>query len=116
VIVGEPDILVLDEPTVGLDPVLRRDLWALFHALADGGRCVLVSSHVMDEATRCDRLLLLHEGRILADATPEGLLTRAGAPDAESAFLALIDAAEVAANDGGPHRRPGGPFFRRGRQ
>ena len=116
VIVGEPDILVLDEPTVGLDPVLRRDLWALFHALADGGRCVLVSSHVMDEATRCDRLLLLHEGRILADASPDGLLTQAGAPDAESAFLALIDAAEVAANDVGPHRRPGGPFFRRGRQ
>jgi ABC-2 type transport system ATP-binding protein len=116
VIVGEPDILVLDEPTVGLDPVLRRDLWALFHALADGGRCVLVSSHVMDEATRCDRLLLLHEGRILADASPDGLLTQAGAPDAESAFLALIDAAEVAANDVGPRRRPGGPFFRRGRQ
>jgi len=61
-------------------------------------------------------LLLLHEGRILADATPEGLLTQAGALDAESAFLALIDAAAVAANDGGRHRRPGGPFFRRGRQ
>jgi len=116
VIVGEPEVLVLDEPTVGLDPVLRRDLWALFHALAEGGRCVLVSSHVMDEATRCDRLLLLHEGRILADATPQGLLTRAGAPDAESAFLALIDAAEAAADQDRRHERPGGPFFRRGQQ
>ncbi len=63
-------MLVLDEPTVGLDPVLRRDLWALFHRLADAGTAVLVSSHVMDEAERCDRLLLMREGRIIADGTP----------------------------------------------
>ena len=62
---------MLDEPTVGLDPVLRRDLWALFHRLADGGAAVFVSSHVMDEAERCDRLLLMREGRIIADGTPD---------------------------------------------
>ena len=90
-LVGSPELLVLDEPTVGLDPVLRRDLWALFHRLATGGTTLLVSSHVMDEATRCDRLLLLREGHLLADDTPEGLLARTGAPDAEHAFLALIE-------------------------
>jgi ABC-2 type transport system ATP-binding protein len=91
---GDPDVLVLDEPTVGLDPVLRRDLWTLFRQLAHEGRCLLVSSHVMDEASRCDRLLLLHEGRILADTTPDELLRRTGAPDADAAFLSLIDAAD----------------------
>ena len=90
-LVGDPDLLVLDEPTVGLDPVLRRDLWRLFHELAAGGTTLLVSSHVMDEATRCDRLLLLREGRILADETPAGLLERTGEPDAEAAFLHLIE-------------------------
>ena len=90
-LVGSPELLVLDEPTVGLDPVLRRDLWDLFHRLADGGTTLVVSSHVMDEATRCDRLLLLREGRILADETPDGLLARTGTADAEQAFLALID-------------------------
>ena len=95
-LVGAPELLVLDEPTVGLDPVLRRDLWALFHRLADDGTTLLVSSHVMDEATRCDRLLLLREGHLLADDTPDGLLARTGAPDAERAFLALIEN-EVAA-------------------
>ena len=95
-LVGSPEILILDEPTVGLDPVLRRDLWVLFHRLATDGTTLLVSSHVMDEATRCDRLLLLREGRLLADETPDGLLARTGAPDAEHAFLALIEK-EVAA-------------------
>ena len=90
-LVGDPDLLVLDEPTVGLDPVLRRDLWRLFHDLAAGGTSLLVSSHVMDEATRCDRLLLLREGRVLADETPAGLLERTGQPDAESAFLSLVE-------------------------
>jgi ABC-2 type transport system ATP-binding protein len=93
-LVGRPELLVLDEPTVGLDPVLRRDLWALFHRLADAGTTLLVSSHVMDEATRCDRLLLLRAGRILADDTPDGLLRRTGAADAEQAFLTLIEAAQ----------------------
>jgi ABC-2 type transport system ATP-binding protein len=90
-LVGSPELLVLDEPTVGLDPVLRRDLWALFRRLADDGTTLLVSSHVMDEATRCDRLLLLREGRLLADDSPQGLLARTGAPDAEQAFFALIE-------------------------
>jgi ABC-2 type transport system ATP-binding protein len=91
-LLGRPDVLVLDEPTVGLDPVLRRDLWALFRHLAERGHSLVVSSHVMDEATRCDRLVLLREGQVLADVTPEGLLARTGAADADAAFLALIDA------------------------
>ena len=93
-LVGEPELLVLDEPTVGLDPVLRRDLWRLFHQLAAAGTSMLVSSHVMDEATRCERLLLLREGRLLADESLPALLERTGAADAETAFLSLIDAAE----------------------
>lgn len=93
-LVGDPELLVLDEPTVGLDPVLRRDLWDLFRRLAhEEGRTLFVSSHVMDEATRCDRLLLLREGVILSDSTLPELLERTGAPDAEQAFLALVDAA-----------------------
>lgn len=90
-LVGEPDLLVLDEPTVGLDPVLRRDLWRLFEGLAATGVTLLVSSHVLDEASRCDRLLLLREGRLLADDTPAGLLERTGAQDAEGAFLHLVE-------------------------
>ena len=93
-LLGDPELLVLDEPTVGLDPVLRRDLWNLFRRLAhEEGRTLLVSSHVMDEATRCDRLLLLREGRILSDSTLPELLDRTGAPDAEQAFLTLVDRA-----------------------
>ena len=96
-LVGEPELLVLDEPTVGLDPVLRRDLWYLFKRLAAQGRSLLVSSHVMDEASRCDRLILLREGEVLADDTLPELLGRTGAADAEGAFLSLIDRAEEAA-------------------
>jgi ABC-2 type transport system ATP-binding protein len=96
-LLGEPDLLVLDEPTVGLDPVLRRDLWALFRRLADAGRTLLVSSHVMDEASRCDRLLLLRDGRLVADDTLPELLRRTRTPDIESAFLALAERQEVAA-------------------
>jgi ABC-2 type transport system ATP-binding protein len=91
-LVGRPTLLVLDEPTVGLDPVLRRDLWNLFRQLAERGHSLVVSSHVMDEATRCDRLVLLREGQVLADCTPDELLARTGAADADAAFLALIDA------------------------
>ncbi len=94
-LVGRPTLLVLDEPTVGLDPVLRRDLWNLFRALAAQGHSLVVSSHVMDEATRCDRLVLLREGVVLADVTPEDLLRSTGAPDADAAFLALIDEADT---------------------
>jgi ABC-2 type transport system ATP-binding protein len=90
-LLGEPDVLVLDEPTVGLDPVLRRDLWDAFHRLADGGAALLVSSHVMDEADRCDELLLLREGRLLATGTPAELRARTGADDLDSAFLRLVE-------------------------
>lgn len=90
-LLGSPELLVLDEPTVGLDPVLRRDLWELFHRLADSGATLLVSSHVMDEASRCDRLLLLRDGHLLADGTPQSLLETTGQPDIEHAFLALVE-------------------------
>ena len=89
-LLGSPELLVLDEPTVGLDPVLRRDLWALFHRLAAEGTSLLVSSHVMDEAARCDRLLLMRSGEILADDSPAGLLAATGTTDIEAAFLSLI--------------------------
>jgi ABC-2 type transport system ATP-binding protein len=92
-LLGSPELLVLDEPTVGLDPVLRRDLWELFHGLAAGGRTLLVSSHVMDEADRCDSLLLLREGRLLAAATPRELRTQTGAEQLDEAFLRLVDEA-----------------------
>src|SRR3954454_18858465 len=92
-LLGSPDLLVLDEPTVGLDPVLRRDLWKLFHDLADAGAALLVSSHVMDEAERCDQLLLMREGAILAHDTPEAIKQHAGATDIESAFLSIVEAA-----------------------
>jgi ABC-2 type transport system ATP-binding protein len=91
-LLNTPDLLVLDEPTVGLDPVLRRDLWALFHRLAEHGAAVFVSSHVMDEADRCDRLLLMREGRVIADDTPAHIREKTRTDDIESAFLALVDA------------------------
>ncbi|MFE9098352.1 ABC transporter ATP-binding protein [Streptomyces sp. NPDC007264] len=98
-LLGTPELLVLDEPTVGLDPVLRRDLWNLFHTIAaDRGATLLVSSHVMDEAERCHRLLLMREGEILADDTPDALRTRTGAETVEGAFLHLVD--EAAAKSG----------------
>ena len=102
-LVGNPEILVLDEPTVGLDPVLRRELWTLFRGQAAQGRTVLVSSHVMDEATRCDRLVLIRAGEILADCTLPQLLARTGADDAEGAFLALVDAADRGERAGDGH-------------
>ncbi|WP_221359402.1 ABC transporter ATP-binding protein [Streptomyces beigongshangae] len=102
-LLGTPELLVLDEPTVGLDPVLRRDLWQLFHAIAaDRGATLLVSSHVMDEAERCHHLLLMREGRILAGGTsrpeaggdtPDALRTRTGTDTVEAAFLHLVDEA-----------------------
>ena len=92
-LLGSPEVLVLDEPTVGLDPLLRRDLWHLFHQLADRGVTLIVSSHVMDEAQRCRRLLLLREGRIIFDAAPADLLANTHTSDFESAVVALIEAA-----------------------
>ncbi|MFJ4644417.1 ABC transporter ATP-binding protein [Streptomyces bobili] len=93
-LLGAPELLVLDEPTVGLDPVLRRDLWHLFHEIAASrGTTLLVSSHVMDEAERCHRLLLMREGEILADGTPDELRARTATDTVEAAFLHLVDAA-----------------------
>jgi ABC-2 type transport system ATP-binding protein len=96
-LLGGPDLLVLDEPTVGLDPVLRRDLWDVFHRLTGEGKTLLVSSHVMDEADRCDHLLLLREGRLLATGTSAELRARTGTDRLDEAFLRLIDEAVVAA-------------------
>jgi ABC-2 type transport system ATP-binding protein len=93
-LLGRPELLVLDEPTVGLDPVLRRDLWALFHRLADDGATLLVSSHVMDEAARCDRLLLMRDGELVAQTTPHELRERTHEDDMEAAFLRLIEERE----------------------
>jgi ABC-2 type transport system ATP-binding protein len=92
-LLGEPEVLILDEPTVGQDPVLRRDLWNSFHSLADDGATLLVSSHVMDEADRCDQLLLLRGGEILATGTPDELRERTGTRDLDEAFLKLIEQA-----------------------
>jgi ABC-2 type transport system ATP-binding protein len=90
-LLGKPELLVLDEPTVGLDPLLRRDLWRLFHELAAGGTTLIVSSHVMDEADRCDSLLLLRGGRLLARATPAELRARTGERELDAAFLRLVE-------------------------
>ncbi|MDT7539899.1 MAG: type transport system ATP-binding protein [Actinomycetota bacterium] len=89
-LLGRPRLLVLDEPTVGLDPVLRQELWLLFAELAASGVTLLVSSHVMDEAGRCDRLLLMREGALIADDTPAAILERTASADLEQAFLRLV--------------------------
>ncbi|MFK3982163.1 ABC transporter ATP-binding protein [Micromonospora sp. NPDC050397] len=94
-IVGEPELVILDEPTVGQDPVLRAELWDRFHAMASGGTTLVVSSHVMDEAARCDRLLLIREGRLIAEDTPTGVRANAGTDDLEEAFLRLIRRSEA---------------------
>lgn len=97
-LLGTPELIVLDEPTVGLDPVLRVELWTLFRSIAETGTTMLVSSHVMDEALRCDRLLLMREGRIIADTTPGDLLASTGKTDAEEAFLVMIEREDAAAS------------------
>jgi ABC-2 type transport system ATP-binding protein len=89
-LLGSPELLVLDEPTVGFDPVLREHLWALFHQLAAQGTTLIVSSHVMDEAARCTRLLLMREGVLLADDSPDALRAETGQQDLEQAFLHLV--------------------------
>jgi ABC-2 type transport system ATP-binding protein len=91
-LLGKPELLILDEPTVGLDPVLRRDLWQTFRELAGQGSALLVSSHVMDEAERCDELVLMRDGRVLAQGSPQGLLEQTGARSVEGAFLQLVEA------------------------
>jgi ABC-2 type transport system ATP-binding protein len=89
-LLGHSRLLVLDEPTVGLDPLLRGELWDLFHRLAADGVTLLISSHVMDEASRCDQLLLMRDGAVLAQDTPESLIRRTGAADTEQAFIRLV--------------------------
>jgi len=89
-LLGDPKVIVLDEPTVGQDPVLRDDLWKRFHELAANGSTLLVSSHVMDEATRCERLVMIRDGEIIADDTPAAIRARAGTDDMDAAFLTLI--------------------------
>jgi ABC-2 type transport system ATP-binding protein len=96
-LVGRPRLLLLDEPTVGLDPVLRRDLWALFRTQArEHGTTIVVSSHVLDEASHCDTLLLLREGRLIARDTPAGLLRSTGAASLDDAFLDIVTGQVVA--------------------
>jgi ABC-type multidrug transport system ATPase subunit len=90
-LLGTPELIVLDEPTVGLDPLLRRDLWALFARLRDEGRTLLVSTHVLDEANNCDAVVLLRDGRVLAAETPDALRRDAGTDDLDAAFLRLIE-------------------------
>ena len=92
-LLGDPEVLVLDEPTVGLDPVLRRDLWRTFHGLAERGATLIVSSHVMDEAARSHDLVLMRDGRIVAAAPPDEIRARTGQDDLEQAFLTLAEAA-----------------------
>ncbi|WP_037365705.1 ABC transporter ATP-binding protein [Amycolatopsis orientalis] len=91
-LLGHPELLVLDEPTVGLDPLLREHLWNVFHRLAADGTTLLVSSHVMDEAARCTRLLLMRDGALLADDSPDALRAATGEQDLERAFLHLVKA------------------------
>jgi ABC-2 type transport system ATP-binding protein len=93
-LLGEPEVLILDEPTVGLDPVLRAELWGIFHNLARGGTTLLVSSHVMDEAGECDELLLMREGGLLRQLTPDRLRDETGERDLGKAFLVTIRRAE----------------------
>jgi ABC-2 type transport system ATP-binding protein len=96
-LLNEPPLLVLDEPTVGLDPLLRRDLWETFAGLADTGTTLLVSSHVMDEADRCDHLLLMRDGHILAAQTPRQLREQTGEDDLGEAFVRTIERWEMEA-------------------
>ena len=91
-LVHQPELLLLDEPTVGVDPLLRIQLWDRFQQIAREGRTILVSSHVMDEAERCDRLGLIRFGRLLAEGTVTELKQRAGVDRLEDAFLKLSEA------------------------
>ena len=88
-LVHKPDLLLLDEPTVGVDPQLRVQLWDGFRKMAAGGTAIVVSSHVMDEAERCDRLGLIRFGKLLAEGTVAEIKSRAGVDRLEDAFLKL---------------------------
>jgi ABC-2 type transport system ATP-binding protein len=91
-LLGKPELLVLDEPTVDVDPILRRELWQTFYELAEDGASLLVSSHVMDEAGRCHELVLMRSGRIIATGSPKELLERTHTDELEDAFVALAEA------------------------
>jgi ABC-2 type transport system ATP-binding protein len=89
-LLGDPEILILDEPTVGQDPILRDELWKLFHELAERGKTVLVSSHIMNEAVHCHRLVMLRDGKLVANTTAAELQKHTGSRDLDDAFLALV--------------------------
>ena len=89
-LIGEPELMVLDEPTVGLDPVLREQIWDIFRKLAAGGTSLIITSHVMDEAERCDDLVLIRDGRVLAHGSPSGLCEQTGTKTVEQSFLTLV--------------------------
>jgi ABC-2 type transport system ATP-binding protein len=93
-LLGNPDLLILDEPTVGLDPLLRRELWKLFEELALAGKTLLVSSHVMDEAEHCQSLLLLHDGQLLWSDMKDRLLETTGVSTVEDAFVQMVNRRE----------------------
>jgi ABC-2 type transport system ATP-binding protein len=97
VLLGEPELLVLDEPTVGLDPLLRVELWRLFAGLAERGATLLVSSHSLEEARHCDRLLLMRDGELLVSDTPGGLSRRTGRENLEDAFIEMVTRREEVA-------------------
>jgi ABC-2 type transport system ATP-binding protein len=90
-LLGDAKVLVLDEPTVGLDPLLREHLWALFRELAQEGRTMVISSHVMDEAEKCDDLLLLRDGKVLSFCSKDELLQKTDTKTVEAAFLELVE-------------------------
>jgi ABC-2 type transport system ATP-binding protein len=94
-LVHHPAVLFLDEPTVGVDPLLRVQFWQHFRALADGGTTIIVSSHVMDEADRCDELLFIRSGRVIARGSGAGLREEAGTSDLEAAFLHFAGGVEA---------------------
>jgi ABC-2 type transport system ATP-binding protein len=93
-LIGSPKLMVLDEPTVGLDPVLREKLWRLFARLADRGTTLIISSHSMDEAERCDDLVLIRDGKLIAHSSPEELRKRTGTKTIEDSFLKLVGGRE----------------------
>jgi len=91
-LLGSPELLFLDEPTVGLDPVLREQLWRIFRDLAKAGKTVIISSHVMDEADRCDDLVLIRGGKVLAHASPHDFCVQTHSKTVEDGFIKLVEA------------------------
>lgn len=89
-LIGSPNLMILDEPTVGLDPVLRDQIWKLFRELTSKGVTIIISSHVMDEAERCDDLLLIRDGKLLAHGSPAEICQRTNTRTVEQGFLKLV--------------------------